>query len=389
MGISNLAAMRDNNERLVLQALFNAKETSQAAIAKQLNLNKSTVSSICRTLKDQGFIEELGEGRVTEAGGRKPKLIRFNQKYGFVLVFDIGRYHLRVATIRLTGPMIAQEIIDVEDLNINEIIAIMQKQIDKNHVKDGYIHNMMGIMLSIHGVVFDNKVVTTPFLDYSQTDIQRVLAAYADVPVYLENVANLAAIFTRDYHPYDLDKEYNNLVTLNIHYGIGAGIIMNKQLYRGANGHAGEFGRSIIPLSGADIIHVEQLYSEDAILKRVNEQHPDKSFNTRKELFQLALDGDVLTKMILTDWTRGIASLIFNVAQQYAPEAVFIHSRFIAEMPSLLDDIVAHYHHLQPTATTKIIFASQSVYDATLLGGAAYLIHELFAFEELKMKISV
>ena len=89
MDKSDQLTMRDHNQRLVLQALFNAKETSRAQLAVDLNLHKSTISSIYRDLDKLGFIEDLGEGTTTETGGRKAKMIRFNRRYGYVMSFHM------------------------------------------------------------------------------------------------------------------------------------------------------------------------------------------------------------------------------------------------------------------------------------------------------------
>lgn len=72
MTIDHRNLSRINNRKLVLQQLFNNKETSRAEIARQLHLNKSTVSSIYSELDDEGFIEEVRQGNrpAVVAGSR-------------------------------------------------------------------------------------------------------------------------------------------------------------------------------------------------------------------------------------------------------------------------------------------------------------------------------
>ena len=101
-------AMRDTNRKLMLQALFNAQQTSRSEIAEQIALHKSTVTTIYRDVEADGYIEELGEGTVSKAGGRKPKLIRFNRHYGYIVSFDLGRNHLRYLVARITGEVISR-----------------------------------------------------------------------------------------------------------------------------------------------------------------------------------------------------------------------------------------------------------------------------------------
>lgn len=124
-------------------------------------------------------------------------------------------------------------------------------------------------MVGVHGVVDHNQVTYSLFFDYSGIDLADMLGQVISVPVLLENEANYAAVYIRDYHDYRQIDQYDNLIALNIHYGIGAGIIIDRQLYRGLSGRAGEVGRSIVWSQNKEIIRMEDLYSEDDMLKRL------------------------------------------------------------------------------------------------------------------------
>ena len=79
--------VRVANRQLVLQQLFNHPATTRVDIARELKINKSTVSAIYNELNDEGFIEELGQGESTNRGGRKPNLVCLNKRYGFVALW--------------------------------------------------------------------------------------------------------------------------------------------------------------------------------------------------------------------------------------------------------------------------------------------------------------
>ena len=160
MDKSDQITMRDHNQRLVLQALFNAKETSRAQLAVDLKLHKSTISSIYRDLDKLEFIEDLGEGVTTETGGRKAKMIRFNRNYGYVMSFDMGRHHLRMALVRLSGEVIYQSSDAVNEMSVKEVLALMSQHVqDNKHKKHGTKEGLMGIAVGIHGVVDNNDVL--------------------------------------------------------------------------------------------------------------------------------------------------------------------------------------------------------------------------------------
>ena len=380
MDKSDQLTMRDHNQRLVLQALFNAKETSRAQLAVDLNLHKSTISSIYRDLDKLGFIEDLGEGTTTETGGRKAKMIRFNRRYGYVMSFDMGRYHLRMALVRLSGEVIMQSAELVDGRAVDEVLALMSQHVKAHkNKKHGTQEGLMGIAVGIHGVVNDNQIVYSPFFDYQTVDVAATLEKVGGVPVMLENEANSAAVYIRDYHDYYRTAQFDNLVALNIHYGIGAGIIIDGQLYRGMQGDAGEVGRSIVAMTDNGPVRVEDLYSEDAMLARLAALTAEPVANRDAFVTFANQNSAVSTRVV------GIAQVAYNIIQTTAPQALFIHSRFIAEMPDLLCRVVEAYQQMNPTNESEILFANRSVYEATLLGGAAAMTRKILDLEALPL----
>ncbi len=88
--------------------------------------------------------------------------------------------------------------------------------------------------VSIHGVVDNEQHVTyLPFHETEGISIAKKIKEITNVPVVVENEANLSALYERNFNH---NLSYNNLIALSIHKGIGAGLIINNQLYRGANG---------------------------------------------------------------------------------------------------------------------------------------------------------
>lgn len=376
-------AMRDTNRKLMLQALFNAQQTSRSEIAEQIALHKSTVTTIYRDVEADGYIEELGEGTVSKAGGRKPKLIRFNRHYGYIVSFDLGRNHLRYLVARITGEVISRgqmtvfgmRYADYKRAMLSYVAQLGDMQTD---------HGLIGIGVAIHGVVEDNKVRYTPFhTELVNEDMAKDLEEALHVPVILENEANLAAIYLRDYHDYDAAETFQNFTVVNIHNGIGAGVIQNGRLFRGLHGEAGEIGRQVVlnndQLAKGEFdstIHIEDLYSEDAMLSRLGVLKGQEEI-TREDFLSLYMGGDADAKSLIDEWVHAICRTIYNLAQYAAPEAVFVHSRFIAGTPELLDYLLETYHKIEPESATPLYFAKKSVNRATLSGGVAMVTRSL------------
>ena len=142
-------------------------------------------------------------------------------------------------------------------------------------------YNLVGISLGIHGLVQDNQVSFAPYYDLSKINLAHELESYFDVPVYLENEANLSVIGEKTFQ-YD----YKNIANISIHSGIGLGIIINDELYTGYNGRAGEFGHTIVEIGGRTCPCgnngcLEQYVSEQALMKELAQ---------RKELEEVTFD---------------------------------------------------------------------------------------------------
>ncbi|SPS04038.1 ROK family protein [Latilactobacillus sakei] len=368
--------MRDLNLKLMLQFLFNSNTTSRIEIANNLSLNKSTISSLYNTLFEQGYIQELGQGTSSEAGGRKPTLIKFNHQYGFTINYELGHHHLRIMLNWLNGEQISFESISVVDKSIEEIIIIIKDNIRQSQVS-GAINGLLGISIAINGIVYQNKILDSPFIDMHQIDLVAELAEF-QVPIILENEANLSAIAT---HDYETDFKTKNIIALDVHNGIGAGIIINHQLYRGLQGEAGEIGRSLQYPIGEQLnfVPIEQLFSEDAVINSFKSKK-NLSFMDRNLFLTYYQNEDTLAIELMHRFTQAIAFIIFNISQSFAPDFIYLQSRIIGEIPTLLDQVLMVYHTLSGGKAPHLKL-SPMIESAPLYGGAAILTHQILALE--------
>lgn len=374
----NQDVMRATNRKLVLQHLFNNAQTSQVDIANSLQLHKSTISSIYRELEEEGYIEELGQGASTSVGGRRPMLVTFNRHFGYVVDFDMGRHHLRVMVTRLNGEILDYSSINTRGMTGREIVELMKAEAHK-HMSHKTLNGLMGIAVAVHGVVYKNRVMYSPFIDLSTIDLADELQAEFTVPVILENEANLSAVYLRDFHDYDIEASFTDMVSVNIHNGIGLGVIIDGQLYRGFQGQAGEVGHSV-PVDGRSTTNasarLEDLYSEDALFERLAtlkqvEYIDREGFMT----YYAQRDSDAMA--LVDEWVIATAQIIFNTVQQYAPEVVFIHSRIMSLNTNLLQRVLVIYESLHPYVASHVAISSSSVEYATLLGGTAQIVREV------------
>ncbi|AYJ43416.1 ROK family protein [Lactiplantibacillus pentosus] len=373
--------LRNRNLKLVLQQIINHPATSRIAISHELNLNKSTISSLYNSLSADHFIEELGEGAASNVGGRKPIMARLNKKYGYTITFDLGYRQLHAMANYLDAEIIDYQEIDNKGRPIEDMLDECRHFVHEMQSQVHAINGLLGICFSIHGIINDNQIVHSPWIDMHDIDIVKQFKAEFDVPVILENEANLSAIYERDFNA---GRDYRNSITLSIHRGIGAGIILDKHLFRGKQGEAGEVGRSLT-LLGPNTAgqSVESICSEEAIINRVKRIKQDETTN-RQTVVQLYQQHDREVERILSQSCSVIAGLIYNVVTTLNPDAIFINSELLAEAPELLGDIQDNYRdiaqdQLPITLTTNTQFA-------TSLGGCSLITHYVLGMVDYELQ---
>jgi predicted NBD/HSP70 family sugar kinase len=382
MTIDHRNLSRIYNRKLVLQQLFNNKETSRAEIARQLHLNKSTVSSIYSELDDEGFIEEVRQGESTSSGGRKPHLVCLNHNYGFVASFNIGTSYMASMFNYTNGEIIQYNRQPIEQFDILNIMQMIKKEIKRMQKVDQTGHGLLAIGFSIHGIVYQNKVLDSPFLELDGIDLQEYFEKEFAVPVVLENEANLAAVFEKDYYAAD---NISDLITISIHRGIGVGVIANGSLYRGNRGMAGEIGRTLMndrAGNGHKLVKVESLCSEDAIINQVKEVKGLKKIDSDQLVKLYHYDSQVLR--IFDHAMELIAEASYNAIVSFGPQEVYFNSTLFEDIPELFKQVQEKLIGMGAFSPIKMIKGARM---ASLLGASSLAIHQALDLEDFQLKL--
>lgn len=384
--IRNRVQLHQQNIQSVLAQVFNHQPISRIEISRNLALNKSTVSALYNDLKDLGYVEELGEGEASNAGGRKPVLIAINRRYGYTMNFDFGYRHLHIMQNNLSGDIMAYTQVNVKNLTLKQILPLIDQQIESARELDGTRHGLLGISFAIHGTVDKNQVTYSPFLNMDNVDLAARFSDKYMVPVLLENEANSAAVYERDFNA--TNSHLDNILTVSIHRGIGAGLIINQGLFRGSHGEAGEIGRSlqIGSLAGDDLNKVEDFCSEDAIINQISEAKDNIPLN-RQDVVELYHKGDEVTLSTLEAFTENVAKIIINTTNSFDPDAVFLNSPLIESLPELAPRIEAFYKQMVPSVSVPIKLTQNSHY-ATLLGGCSLVTRQVLDMEDFKLNFA-
>ncbi|MFV0560252.1 MAG: ROK family protein [Enterococcus sp.] len=384
--ISDKFKIREQNEATILSLIIKHEPISRIELARESSLNKATVSSIITKFLDNQFIMEVGSGNSTVGGGRKPTLLQFNKHSGISLSIDAGYNYIEGTATFLDGTIIQMNRIEDILFNSNTREHYIHETLSKI-LSDlpSAVHGIIGLTISIHGVVHDNEFIFSPEYDLdTYSHLPQTLEEHYGFPVFIENEANLAAL-----GEYTFASDTTNLLTISIGKGIGAGFIQNGKLTTGFFGKFGEIGHQIIYPNGklcpcGNHGCLEMYTSAEAIL---NDFKKLKNLEIANEtiLAEFYKMGDKETIQLLKDKALLLATGINNVISILDPEVLSISSKLTTILPELIDEI---RHDLTGVLTEDVQLKHAELKDQAILYGslANNLIHS-FNLNELKFPI--
>ena len=247
MNVADQFLVKKMNLKTLFKEIIRKSPISRAELSKITGLNKSTVSSQINTLIEKNLVFEIGQGQ--SSGGRRPVMLVFNKKAGYALGIDIGVDFINGILTDLGGNVVASQYKETAVSSAEEAIAILFSLIDEliSSVPDSR-YGLVGIGVCVPGIVDKNEeIVFTPNSDWIVKDLKSIIEQKFSVPVLIENEANAGAYGEK---VFGAAKNLSNIIYVSIGTGIGIGIIINQELYRGNNGFSGEMGHMTIDFNG-------------------------------------------------------------------------------------------------------------------------------------------
>ena len=163
--------------------------------------------------------------------------------------------------------------IDIKSQTIKEIEKVLNKYSLKYKVNGKQKLQAIGIGVPATVDLETGKIINAPlFSGLRDTNLKETIEDIFNVPVYIENISKLSALAEKKYGN---GKDLDNLIFIEISKGVGAGIIINGNLFRGVSGSAGEIGFMIAEKAGFNYIpknekgFLESKASTEAIIEQV------------------------------------------------------------------------------------------------------------------------
>lgn len=331
-GEGTLAWLRERNRQRVLGALRERGPTSQADIARATGLSRTTVSKLVGELKVSGLVDSLEVRRSASRGvrGGRPSLqLALRESTKTVVAIDFGHSHVQVAVGDLAHNVIAERFCNL-DVNhrAKESLDTSTRMVDEVLTEAGVRRrDVIGVGIGIPGPVDRARGTVgsaTILPGWLGLRIGDEMSARLSLPVEIENDANLGALAELTWGS---GRDCSNFTYIKAATGIGAGIVIDGKLLRGASGTAGEIGHTTLDGRGALCYCgnrgcLETVASGPAIVHLVGVG--DGATLTLAGVIDLAIAGDVRCRRALTDAGREIGVAIAGLCNLINPERVVI-----------------------------------------------------------------
>ncbi len=250
-------ALRDMNEILVLNQVRERQPISRIDIADSTGLEGSTVSKIVTRLLENEFVYENGVGSASPLGGRKKRFLHLNPDKAYAVGVDLGPQHNLIAVSDFSGRILRQATVDNDPdprVALEAVAGAIRKLLQANQTPKVPKDRVVGIGVSLVGLVDakEGRVLAGESLGWGDdVPVGSILrqALHLALPVYFDNGARLAALAELWLGTHTA-RQPHDLVFLEVSEGVGAGIVIQGQLYHGSLNGAGEFGHISLDPAG-------------------------------------------------------------------------------------------------------------------------------------------
>ena len=228
---------------------FTPDGISRGEISRQLGLTRAAISSIVNDMLREGIISEQDN---LSPGGRRPITLEIRPDQGYVIGVDMGATHVTFILADFGAKVIQEKHMPL-DINLGPQVCL--GQVDtylKEMVKTSGLKmaDIKAVGTGVPGpIVAEAGMVSGPPImpGWDGFPIRDTLQQLWGCPVSLNNDAELGALGE---WAYGAGRGERDLVYIKVGIGIGAGLFLDGQIYRGITGSAGEIGHITIEENG-------------------------------------------------------------------------------------------------------------------------------------------
>lgn len=208
-------------------------------LAHELQMSVPTISKVIGEMQEEGFVQEYG--KLDTSGGRKPSLYGLNPDSGYFVGVDQDQDSISLGQMNFKGDLIQLDCdvpyhFENTQESLTELCGLIKDFIVERCVDPVKV---LGVSINLTGRVNPDKGYSYSQFNFSEEPLTEVLTQKIGVPTFIENDSRAMAF--GEYMKGCVNGE-KDVLFVNLSWGIGMGIIIDGEPYKGRSGFAGEFG---------------------------------------------------------------------------------------------------------------------------------------------------
>ncbi|MCX7655981.1 MAG: ROK family transcriptional regulator [Treponemataceae bacterium] len=350
------------------QTIWRHPGISRIDIARSLNLYRSTVTNIIQNLLEAGIVYEAEEGEATSQGGRRPILLRINEKMGCIGGIEIQPDFYRAVIVNVYGHQLYKEEKNIEGGSLADMVVFIFDHL--RSIIETINLPLLGIGIALPGIINPDEgiiIQSDPF-NLTNFNFYKEISPFWPIPLAIENDANCCAWEDLTRYRYNELEDFvsvlaeyhvkNPFTGVRSGVGVGIGIALGGKIHYGKRYAAGEF--------------TSMLW---------NRQNTGQFELDDKTMLNVAIDKEAFKKFLIELFKN-----LKPIVSVFDPEVLFFHGEVCKNQGIMLDllkeDDIHGLKSVLERVGCRIEFSSSDPFDVAQ-GAASMFINRLFSIPEL------
>lgn len=386
MEIKNKGGKSTQLKNMIIKCLYFDKAMSCAELSELFDKSIPSIAKAVNELIEEGLVVE--QGYAPSSGGRRPLMYAINATAMYILAIAMDQLSTRIQLVDLLNQPIADlAMFDLKLLHndnaLNELVDKINDYIAQSGVTKDRI---AGIGIGMPGFISPVEGINYTYLTPANKSLTQHIADETGLPVYIDNDSSLIALAEQKF---GIARSQKEVMVINLGWGIGLGMIVNGELFRGRNGFAGEFSHIPITEDGAlcncgkrGCLEAEGsmlVVSKKAIdgikhgrvtcLTQINEAHSKQMVDA---IMEAANNGDQFAIELISDAGAKIGKALAMLIHIMNPEAIVLsgHGAKVGKILMAPLQQALHKYCIPRLSSGTELLISELGFDAELIGAA-------------------
>lgn len=383
----NKRLLRDLNQSIVFNLIVERGSVSRTEIARRSGLPAATITRIVSDFISAGLVSE---GSSEESsGGRRPVLLSINPSAGYVMGVKLREDGMTVAICDLNCTIIHTLETNTLDAAVpHRVVEAIAEAVKRCLSEAGIsVRKVLGIGVGLSGLIDSSRGICrySAILDWRDVELGPALQFKLHLPVRVDNDVNTLAVAERYF---GAGRDAANFILVTVGRGVGLGIVVGGEIYRGSHGGAGEFGHMTVDTSAnAPLCNcgkrgcLEAIASDYGILRAATGIDPGHHVeDTIGTLIDRARNGDADIQAIFVHAGNALGVAVANLINIFDPARVLLSGEGLRAGDLLLEPMRATIplHTFGPSGESVELVPRPMDEASWARGAASLVLREVF-----------